>query len=1218
MQFGSDIDFLSASRVKNILPAVSLTDAVNLSQLAWSSISGKPSVVNQIWYGAGLQSSGLQYNPSTTVLNTGSLLVEFGKALGAYSATDGFNYVGVNATVFVPNYGMTWHGADFNTPSMYMSGYSGINMFVATVNRLSVKNTGVEINGFGYSSGGFFTSSTNVGIAGDGSSLYLKSAGNTYLNTNNNAYVTNSGAIITTSSITAASFANNGAANGYIGVQRGGTTNSGYVEFYTAANARLGYIGFSAANMNYVAENGAKHWFSGGNLVVNYKIENLVAGTAPTDAVNKSQLDSIVAASVSGTGGYVARFTSATTIGNSTLQDDGSYAAFGRAPLSGITLAVNSSGFNTTVLTLSGGTNNFSLRTKFYDPTNQNVKTYRIGLDYLAGTGENGYVDFYRGGGGTDGYLKFGTSGVDRMTLDAAGNLLVGSTSNIAGKVQVNGDVSILSNNKIRFYRTDNAAYHTLGYENADDLKLYNGNGGSIIFGSNLTSDFGRWNPSGRLLIGTSTDDSINKLQVNGGLYATSLDINGVSRTRNYMETIGNGAGTIFALNAYYSSGWKARTTGYSALIDQDPSGNIRFFQANTVAANASISTTNILQINNSGGIAVTGASTFTSSVTAGIFTAPEFKTSSTATQGFVGLSQGNTTYSGYVNFYSPDQNRIAYIGFNITGSALAFTSSNGQGFVFNGGNVNLNTNKIISLGAATNASDAVRLDQLQNSSNQITGTLADARLSSNVALYNAVSPTFTGNLAANNVNSVLNTTVGQDLVLNRTGGSTPAIQFNTGVRLYEISSGKTVQLGVDGSNILTINTGLRLTNGTMPFVIFDGTGVAAPSNTTRSVGTKVVLYPSISGTTVDYAFGIESGVLWSSVPATTSSFRWYGGTSLAASLTGAGVLTTTGTITGANLVSNGSVSATGNVQGLYLTSTASNGTAPLTVGSQTLVSNLNSNFLQGYTANQLGFYIADGTLNSARIVSQGANNLTFAQIGGASLNIDGLTSGVSQMAFKLASNASYTTSLQNDASNFYIVRNSVAGFAMNSLGNVGIGGNPSSTAGTVLRVIGNMSCAYAVTLGSVDIVSRPVSITNTDVATFNSATGLVETTDARHLPIGAYSSLAVSTALTDVGSGVMRHALSVDCQNFHLKSFSISLFGAQVDDVNIRITMPANAKLGGIYILNFYNGASTFSVEYPSNVKKQDSSTAAGTYVCSNMFTHMFTFDGTYFIKIN
>ncbi len=56
--------------------------------------------------------------------------------------------------------------------------------------------------------------------------------------------------------------------------------------------------------------------------------------------------------------------------------------------------------------------------------------------------------------------------------------------------------------------------------------------------------------------------------------------------------------------------------------------------------------------------------------------------------------------------------------------------------------------------------------------------------------------------------------------------------------------------------------------------------GVAAPTFTTRSLGTKVIFYPQVSATSVDYAMGITGSTLWSSVPEATSTYshRWYSG----------------------------------------------------------------------------------------------------------------------------------------------------------------------------------------------------------------------------------------------------------------------------------------------------------------------------------------------------
>ena len=81
----------------------------------------------------------------------------------------------------------------------------------------------------------------------------------------------------------------------------------------------------------------------------------------------------------------------------------------------------------------------------------------------------------------------------------------------------------------------------------------------------------------------------------------------------------------------------------------------------------------------------------------------------------------------------------------------------------------------------------------------------------------------------------------------------------------------------------------------------FNSNGTAAPAFTTRSAGTKIVLYPGISASSVDFAFGIDSSTLWSSVYDTTAAFKWYAGTTNIATLSGSGALSVTGTVSPAN-----------------------------------------------------------------------------------------------------------------------------------------------------------------------------------------------------------------------------------------------------------------------------------------------------------------------------
>jgi hypothetical protein len=86
---------------------------------------------------------------------------------------------------------------------------------------------------------------------------------------------------------------------------------------------------------------------------------------------------------------------------------------------------------------------------------------------------------------------------------------------------------------------------------------------------------------------------------------------------------------------------------------------------------------------------------------------------------------------------------------------------------------------------------------------------------------------------------------------------------------------------------------GITLSNVTSNNINFGTSGVAAPTFTNRSVGTKVVLWTSLSSAAVDYAIGIDGGTLWNSVPDATTShkFKWFCGETERMSLLGTGQL---------------------------------------------------------------------------------------------------------------------------------------------------------------------------------------------------------------------------------------------------------------------------------------------------------------------------------------
>ena len=210
----------------------------------------------------------------------------------------------------------------------------------------------------------------------------------------------------------------------------------------------------------------------------------------------------------------------------------------------------------------------------------------------------------------------------------------------------------------------------------------------------------------------------------------------------------------------------------------------------------------------------------------------------------------------------------------------------------------------------------------------------------------------------------------------------------------------------------------IYLNGGTGNRIDFNQNGVAAPAFTTRSVGTKIVLYPALSGSTTDYAFGIESGALWSSIPASGDNFKWYAGTTTALTLTGGGNLTAIGT-----------------VQGTRFISTIATGTQPLTVSSTTEVSNLNVQYLNGYssattnTANAIVRRDGSGNFSAGTITATlngNASTATNASNSDASLitntstnatyfvNFTSATSGYTSIRAASGNSLSFNPSTQN------------------------------------------------------------------------------------------------------------------------------------------------------------------------------------------------------------
>jgi hypothetical protein len=167
-------------------------------------------------------------------------------------------------------------------------------------------------------------------------------------------------------------------------------------------------------------------------------------------------------------------------------------------------------------------------------------------------------------------------------------------------------------------------------------------------------------------------------------------------------------------------------------------------------------------------------------------------------------------------------------------------------------------------------------------------------------------SGSFTG--VYNNLVSLNNTTNATFPMLYASGsGNSITLSGSTGVVLTP-STGRITsnRLQVDGTGTTATGSGVGqiwLNGFGSNLIEYNANGIAAPTTGTRSVGTKIVLWPQISdpGNT-DYAIGISSLSLWHSVPSssyagTPTAFRWYAGTTNITTLTGTGTFSTNGNV---------------------------------------------------------------------------------------------------------------------------------------------------------------------------------------------------------------------------------------------------------------------------------------------------------------------------------
>lgn len=1141
---------------------------------------------------------------------------------------------------------------------------------------------------------------TTTGISSDGTSLYLRSGGTTYLNTGNTAVVASNGSI------------------------------SGR-DFQASRLDGTGVYYFGGTSNRYLYYDGTTYRFNQAPLDLNsQKITGLANGTAGTDAVNKSQLDA-VSANVNGTTNYVAKFTGANAIGNSLLFDNGTNVVIG-ATASTFKFGTNSTIANIAEFQYFDGTNN--PRLQIIGSTNG------IMLSETYSTVANN--------------LMFGIAGVEAMRINNLGNVGIGTASPdsrldvIAASTAARFRVGYLSTGEnyldgtsftvrtaggtqlAKFTSTNFISNQPLSMTSQKITDVANGVSGQDAVNMNqLTNINGTWITAGTVpdarLSTTISQQAGNWGQLDA--HGTFVDYNAVSRiggsfvqgapatnAPSWIGSSGNqGYQQIQSLGSNYPfSGSTASDFAQQTVIGRNsstPYFGVRWKEAgvwsswtkiwagfadNATTANTLTTSRNIngTSFNGSTDILTTEWVHSSRDFTNGTLITTNINYAVSDGDAFLleikGNSYGNVRpvdikVQGYIYGGSMINVGGTSAGTNITGMVAINNGGNlcfwfpNQGY-WQGYAVNCmavtgagrNTNRVTSItdvAKPTTAKEvAISASIVQsihsqnypsqiNLSNLTTGTLADARLSTNVALDNinnnfSTTQTINGSgdtpLSLNKPSGTewnyadfrysgtrrayFGVESGANFIIGVDGTNKGIILSTTGTGITNMTGGANVSGALTVGGSTTISSDIFMNNATAPLMAFTSAGVNAPTFTTRSAGTKIVLYPNITSANVDYALGIDASTLWSSVPTSGAQFKWYAGTTNVATLSGTGILTLSGVAIAADATAATHLMNRQSADARYLQASGTTNyvpkfTAANTIGISSIFDNgsgvgfnttnikaaLNS---KGVASNAL----TSGTTVAANVMLENNSNNSILLMGAQSASPFGnwITS-----TDKSDLSINYPLQLQPFNGNVIVggysdngAKLQVNGDAFHA-GKISAGGAINTSFALTVTgaslLSGNVTGNGTITGTKLYSSAASTNTTSSTVAVFNGTE--IQSMAATDLPISSYQAITLSAATADVGGGVLKHLLTVDCSNSYRKVFKVNMTNNSATAGTL-ITF-TNMKPGGEYTIVYYNN-SVRDILYDSSAKLEDGSTNFSVRSQAGAFTDRFISNGSVAIK--
>ena len=600
--------------------------------------------------------------------------------------------------------------------------------------------------------------------------------------------------------------------------------------------------------------------------------------------------------------------------------------------------------------------------------------------------------------------------------LTLSGNLTVSGTTTYINTTQLNvGDNIISLNADMSGTPTENAG-----------IDINRGTAANVQFMWDESND--RWSTNGsNLAVGANvvintTDITVGNSTVNTfanstTIVANNINVATINRNPNIIVTLtGDVVGTANTTLTNLANGSITISTAVqpnSVELGVDTTGSY----VGNVVSGTGVYVTNAGGENSTPTIAIGQPVDTTSAVTFGNTTLNGFaNVSGKVTAGTI--DSGNVTVTGYINVSS-----TANIGGNITAR----------------GSVTVNGSVLVANTITTGNSTVEGFANVIGNLNAITATVGNTTVSGTL---NAGNTTVSGHTTITgyiNVASTANVggavtlrdslTVNGAVLISNTlsSGNTTISGFANVVNSLNVVGGTTLANNVTINGNTTITAGeFVLSNAVSKWIDFQTAGIGAPTTTTRSAGTKAILWNTVAPAAVDYAIGIENQAMWfSTATLADSNFKFYANTTLILQANNTGLnlfdrtLSGVTTLAAGNTTISGYANVIGNIQATTLL--AGNTTIAGTLGSgnttiagyANVTTNLQTSTFVAGNSTITGFANVIGNIQTTTLASGNATVTGYANVVG-SLQTTTLASGNAVVAGTLTSGNSTITGFAN------------------------------------------------------------------------------------------------------------------------------------------------------------------------------------------------------------